>query len=112
MRALTSIREGDALRLSIEKLVYGGDGFAHHETRACFVKNVIPGEIVEARVDRIHSHYLRCSALRITEPSPERTVPQCPLIDTCGGCQWQHMAYGQQLYWKTGILREALNHSP
>lgn len=38
----------DELRLSIEKLVYGGDGLAHAEGNTIFVPYVLPGEEVRA----------------------------------------------------------------
>ncbi len=38
----------DELRLSVEKLVYGGDGLAHAEGNTVFVPYVLPGEEVRA----------------------------------------------------------------
>lgn len=108
MSAHTGIREGDILQLCVEKLVYGGEGFAHHGTRACFVKNAIPGETVAARIERIRTQYIQCTAAAVIAASPDRTTPRCPITDACGGCQWQHISYPRQLYWKTNILKESL----
>ncbi len=38
----------EELRLSIEKLVYGGDGLAHADGNTVFVPYVLPGEEVRA----------------------------------------------------------------
>jgi len=38
----------DELRLSIEKLIYGGDGLAHSDGNTVFVPYVLPGEEVRA----------------------------------------------------------------
>ena len=38
----------DELRLSIEKLIYGGDGLAHADGNTVFVPYVLPGEEVRA----------------------------------------------------------------
>ena len=40
----------DELLLSIEKLLYGGDGLAHAEGNTVFVPFVLPGEQVRASV--------------------------------------------------------------
>jgi len=39
----------DELRLSIEKLIYGGDGLAHADGNTVFVPYVLPGEEVRAK---------------------------------------------------------------
>ncbi len=35
------------MEVRIEKLVYGGDGLAHHDGNTVFVPLVLPGELVE-----------------------------------------------------------------
>ena len=40
----------DELHLSIEKLIYGGDGLAHSDGNTVFVPYVLPGEQVRAAV--------------------------------------------------------------
>jgi len=108
MPVSVNIKKGELLELLIEKLVYGEDGLAHHGTQACFVSDVVPEEKVVAKVDKIKSQYLFATAVEILIPSSSRTDPVCPLFYTCGGCQWQHMEYEHQLYWKQENVKECL----
>ena len=96
MSVNSSIHEGAKLTLDIEKLVYGGDGFSHYQSQACFVKDVIPGEQVTAFVDKVKRQYLVCSPHTIHTVSPNRIQPVCPVIKDCGGCQWLSAAYSRQ----------------
>ena len=35
--------------------------------------------------------------VKLRTPSPERTAPECPYFGRCGGCQFQHMSYQEEL---------------
>ena len=104
----TSSKNEQSLTLTIEKLVYGGAGLARSESQTCFIDGVIPGETIRAQVDEVRNHYLRASLCEILEASEARIDPACPLASLCGGCQWQHINYAQQLDYKAAILKDCL----
>ncbi|MFZ5496420.1 MAG: class I SAM-dependent RNA methyltransferase [Verrucomicrobiota bacterium] len=70
----------------------------------------LPGEKVRARVYRNHRNYSEADLLAVLTPSPHRIAPPCPLFGTCGGCQYQHLAYPEQLAWKRRQVEELLRH--
>jgi 23S rRNA (uracil1939-C5)-methyltransferase len=94
--------------LAIEKLVYGGDGLSRLESKVVFTPYVLPGEKVQAEVDRIKNDLSRGRLLEVLEPSPNRVAAPCPYFQRCGGCHYQHSDYPFQVEQKRGILREAL----
>jgi len=106
------------LQLSIEKLVYGGEGLARlpdtppaarpGRGKAVFVPFVLPGEGVEAKLTEEKPGFARAVAEQILSPSPRRVAPKCPYFGRCGGCHYQHTDYEHQLEIKTGILKETL----
>ena len=102
------INKGSEIKTNIEKLIYGGDGFTHIGSRACFVENAVPGDEIIAEIKNIKKQYLNASIKKILKRSTKRIAPPCPYHMNCGGCQWQHIDYNYQLYWKQEILNESL----
>ena len=102
------------MRLTIEKLVYGGDGLARLPAddrgngKAVFLPFVLAGEEVEATVYEEKPGFARARAEKIVRPSAHRVAPPCPYFQRCGGCQYQHASYEHQLEIKAAILHENL----
>lgn len=104
------------MELTIEKLVYGGDGLARmqsgeHRAKTVFVPFVLPGEQVEATTVEDRPGFARARLDRVLAPSSLRSEPPCPYFMECGGCQYQHIDYTAQLDVKTEILRETLRRT-
>ncbi len=104
----------NAMLLSIEKLIYGGDGLARTpagadgRSMAVFVPFVLPGERVEAEIRQEKPGFARGLVAQLIEASPDRVDARCPYFRQCGGCHYQHIAYERQLEFKAAILRETL----
>ena len=96
------------MEIKIEKLIYGGDGLAHHDGATVFIPFVLPEERVSASPIEQKKKFIRANVDRILAPSPDRAAPRCPHFGVCGGCNYQHIPYEAQLKYKTEILRETL----
>jgi 23S rRNA (uracil1939-C5)-methyltransferase len=102
------------LLLTIEKMIYGGDGLARLAAndrgpgKAAFVPFVLEGEEVEVTISEEKPGYVRARAEQIVSASPQRAEPQCPYFAACGGCHYQHVTYEHQLEIKREILRESV----
>jgi 23S rRNA (uracil1939-C5)-methyltransferase len=94
--------------LTIEKLVYGGNGLARLDGKVVLTPFVLPGEVVRTEIERAKNDLWRGRLLEVLQPSPSRVTPGCPYFQRCGGCQYQHIDYPFQLEQKRKILREAL----
>jgi 23S rRNA (uracil1939-C5)-methyltransferase len=114
------------LHLTIEKLIYGGDGLARlpaddqatnkqatekRSGKVVFVPFVLAGEKIEASLIGQKPGFARARVDTIVEPSPHRIPPHCPYFGQCGGCHYQHISYEQQLEIKKDILRETLRRT-
>ena len=94
--------------ITIDKLAFGGAGFGHLDGKACFVPFTAPGDRVRIRVSRQKRSYCEAEVLEILEAAPCRVVPPCPVFGICGGCNWQHIAYEEQLAQKEDIFADLL----
>lgn len=105
------------MQLSIEKLIYGGDGLARLPAdptgrgKAAFVPFVLAGEKVEATLTEQKREFARAKVEAVIEPSPHRIEPGCAYFGRCGGCHYQHAGYDHQLEIKKDILRETLRRT-
>jgi 23S rRNA (uracil1939-C5)-methyltransferase len=96
------------MEVKIEKLVYGGEGLAHHEGSTVFVPYVLPGETAGATAFETKKKFVRARLDHVIAPSSERISAPCPYFTVCGGCDYQHIPYEAQLKYKADIFRETL----
>jgi len=94
--------------LCIERLCYGGAGFGRLEGKACFVPFSAPGDRVRVRIVKEKRSFLEGELLDLPIASPLRIAPACPLFGSCGGCNWQHLPYAEQLKQKGEIFGDSL----
>jgi 23S rRNA (uracil1939-C5)-methyltransferase len=101
-------RTGSPITVTVEKLVYGGDGLARMDGQVVLLPYVLPGETVRAQAGYMKNGVMRAGASEIVEANPRRTQPGCEYFGECGGCQYQHAEYSLQLEQKRDILLETL----
>jgi 23S rRNA (uracil1939-C5)-methyltransferase len=94
--------------ITVEKLVYGGEGLGRLEGRAVLAPFVLPGERVRLRGVSEKPGLLRARLLEVLAAAPERVAPPCPYFTRCGGCHYQHAPYELQLALKRAILEDQL----
>ncbi len=99
---------GEVHDITIEKLVYGGDGLAHIGSQAVFVPFAAVGDQLRVRLTEVERNYARGVIEEILQPSPTRRTPPCARFGVCGGCQLQHLNYAAQLEAKVTFVRESL----
>jgi 23S rRNA (uracil1939-C5)-methyltransferase len=99
----------EELKLSIEKLVYGGDGLAHADGNTVFVPYVLPGEEVRAAVKLKKKKLIWAQLVEVASASEQRGKARCPHFQTCGGCHYQHIPAAEQVRLKKEILSETLS---
>lgn len=76
--------------------------------RVVFIKNAVPGDVATVETFKKRKGFYEAKAISFSEYSDKRTDPPCPHFGVCGGCQWQHMNYESQLFYKQKEVEENL----
>ncbi|HXA42387.1 MAG TPA: TRAM domain-containing protein [Candidatus Solibacter sp.] len=101
-----------SLELVVGEMTYGSAALARtDEGQVVFVDDALPGERVRAEVSSRRRNYLQTRAVDILEAAPGRVPPPCRFVPECGGCQWQHANYEQQLEMKLKVVAETLRRA-
>lgn len=102
------LQVGDTMVLEIDTLANGGDGIGRWQGMAVFVPGTAVGDRVEVTVEAVQKRFARAYPTRVIEPGEMRREPPCTVYEQCGGCQWQHIDYEEQLLWKQRHVHDAL----
>jgi 23S rRNA (uracil1939-C5)-methyltransferase len=99
------LSHGQTVPLAIEKPAAGGRMIARVGGQVVLVADAIPGERVQARVERIGKGVVYAQTLSVDERSADR---RDPFPDpSCGGCVYSHIAYPRQLELKSQVIADA-----
>ena len=96
------------MELKVQKLVYGGKGIGRIGNKVYFVPFVLPEEIVKIKVIKEKKNFSEAFPLEIIKPNPIRIKPECKYFSICGGCDYQHIPYEEQLNIKKEIFLELI----
>ena len=99
------MRPGDRVTLVVERPAAGGRMIARHEGGIVLVAAAIPGEKVEATVEKVQRGTVWARTTRVLERSTDRVKDRGDW--SCGGNVFAHVAYDRQLVLKQEIIRDA-----
>ncbi len=102
--------QDEVVRVRGERPVAGGSTLAHlDDGTVALVRGALPGELVDADVQRRTPRRVDLAVRQVIEPSPRRTVAPCPHVARgCGGCDWQHVAVAHAVDLRAEIVIDAL----
>jgi 23S rRNA (uracil1939-C5)-methyltransferase len=96
---------GQTVPVAIEKPAAGGRMIGRVGGQVVLVADAIPGERVQARVERIGKGVVYAQTLSVDERSADRREPFADPL--CGGCLYSHIAYPRQLELKGEVITDA-----
>lgn len=85
-----------------------GLGIVRLDGAVVFVPQAVRGETVDLRITKVMKSSYAGEIVKIHTPSPERAKPECPYFGKCGGCDFQHLSYPEELRAKRRRVQDAL----
>ena len=85
-----------------------GLGIVRLDGAVVFVPQAIRGEEIDLRITKVMKTCAAGEVFKVKKASPERTKPECPYFGKCGGCDFQHMSYTEELWAKRQRVQDAL----
>lgn len=104
------LKLGSRVLLKVDDIAAGGEAVGRVGNFVVFVNLGAPGDELEVEITELRKNYARAHISKVIKPSIRRVQPPCPVYYQCGGCQLQHIDYDAQLYYKTKIVKDALQH--
>lgn len=105
------LRPGDLLQVVIQGIGSLGEGLAREQDAEIFIPKTAPGDRVEIKILQKKKGRYLAEAVRLLEPGPSRVAPACPHFERCGGCDFQHLPYEEQLAWKLRMTKHWIRRS-
>jgi len=73
-----------------------------------FVEGAVRGDICEIIIKKALKRICHAKIERIIKPSEHRIPVDCPVFERCGGCDFRHISYEEELYAKRKKVNNAL----
>ncbi len=108
MTVFGMIEKNDILTVKIDGCSSEGAGVAHHEGQAIFIRGALPSEVCRIKIIKVTEASAYGRLEEVVEASPGRVVPDCPYFGKCGGCDFRHASYGDELDIKLRRVNDAL----
>ena len=105
---MEKLKENQIYTGTVEGYSSEGLGIVRINGAVVFLPQAIRGEEVDVKITKVMKTAAAGQIVKIKKASPERTKPECPYFGKCGGCDFQHMSYTEELWAKRQRVQDAL----
>ncbi len=106
---METLQKNQTVRAVIEGYSSEGLGIARVNGQVVFVHRAIRGEDCDILIMKVLRHAAFGKVTAIHTPSEHRREPDCPYYGKCGGCDFRHMDYAEELSAKHRRVQDALS---
>ena len=103
------LKEKAIYRVTIDGYASDGAGVARIDGQVLFVKGGVRTELCDVLLEKVGKNACWGRVVKIISACPARQNPDCLHYSTCGGCQFRHMNYAEELEAKRIRVEEALH---
>lgn len=96
--------------IKIDSIGTNGVGVGKLEDgKTCFVPFTLASEVCQIEILENHSDYAFAKATQILEKSKDRIIPSCEIFEKCGGCNFLHTTYENEIKIKKDIVLQNIS---
>jgi len=112
------INVGQKIKITIEKIITGGDGIGRYGGFVVMVPYSAPKDVLLVEIISVKKNFARAGIISVISPSPHRIIPPCPFFYSlstshfllpayyCGGCNLEMLGYPHQIEAKLSIIKD------
>ena len=105
---MDQLHENQIYTGTVESYSSEGLGIVRLDGAVVFVPGAVRGETIDLRITKVMKTAAAGEIVKIHNPSPDRAAPECPWYGQCGGCDFQHLTYPEELRAKRQRVQDAL----
>ena len=105
---MEQLKENSIYTGTVEGYSSEGLGIVRLVGAVVFVPRTVRGEEIDLRITKVMKTCAAGEVVKLRKASPERMKPECPYFGQCGGCDFQHMSYTEELRAKRQRVQDAL----
>ena len=105
---MEKLRQNQIYTGTVEGYSSEGLGIVRLDGAVVFVPRAVRGETIDLKITRVMKTAAAGEIVKIHNPSLERVKPECPCFGQCGGCDFQHLSYTEELWAKGRRVQDAL----
>ena len=83
-----------------------GNGISKVDNFVIFINNALKGEILDIEITKINKHYAIGKIINIVKKSNKRIDVICKYYNSCGGCNFLHTTYENEIENKINYLEK------
>lgn len=95
--------------IQVTDLDHNGRGIARLDNKIVFIKDALPGEVVDIKIIKNKKNYIEASVNKYIKMSELRIKSKCPYYNDCGGCNLLQLDYENQLKFKKDKIKNILD---
>ena len=104
---MPALEKNHIYRSTIEGYSSEGLGVARIDGQVVFVHDAVRGEDCDILVMKVLKNVAFGKPVLRHSTSPHRQEPDCPYYGRCGGCDFRHLDYAEELWAKRQRVQDA-----